>query len=679
MNHEPGRIWRAIALAAAVTAGTPAVADPADLPDLSLEDLLKADVVTASRKSQAVQGVAAAVFVITREDIERSGATSLPELLRLAPGVQVARLSSGRWAVSARGFNGRFANKLLVLMDGRSIYSPLFSGVLWEMESTPLEDIDRIEVIRGPGAALWGANAVNGVINILTRKARDTRGTLVALGAGSIERGSATVRWGTAMPDGDVRLWARSESHRGLEDAAGAPGNDAWRTSRAGFRADWTLPGGDGLSLSGALLDTVNGDRWNVPTPAAATGSLLVDQTQRGRGGHLLASFQRLGSDGSETIVQGYVDDSTVQVDGALDERRRTVDIDIQHRPRLAGSHDVIWGATYRRSRDRIASGGIIGITPGQRTFTLASVFVNDEITLLPDRLRATLGLRLEKNNATGSEPQPHARLAWTPSRTQTVWAALSRAVRTPSRAERDAQLDLTVTPASPPLPAVLLRNVPRADHDLLAEAVRAFEFGYRHQFNANFSLDLAAFSNRYERLRSAGLAAQQFVPSPVFYVVQTITPDNGLAGTTRGLELALDWRATRAWRVQAAYSRLSARIGTDAPDPIQQGNAAALSSSAPRHQLMLRSSLSLGKGHELDARLRRASSAQEGNPAAVPIAAYTALDLGYALSPMPGLRLSISGENLLERRHAELAPELLPSQTLTVPRSVHVRALWRF
>lgn len=680
MSLSPTQMCLAAVMAASLTSGAQAASDPDALSDLSLEDLLTVDVVTASRKSQTVQDVAAAVFVITREDIEHAGVTSIPELLRMAPGVNVARLSSGRWAVSARGFNGRFANKLLVLMDGRSIYSPLFSGVLWEMEGTLLEDIERIEIIRGPSAALWGANAVNGVINILTRKTRDTQGKLVALGVGNIESGSAAVRIGSTLDSGHYRVWAKTESHRGFEDMAGTLGNDASRTSRAGFRTDTTLASGAGLSLSGSIVNNVAGDRWNEADVASASGVKITDHTQQTDAAHLLARYSVLAGDGSETIVQGYVEHNQVNVRQAFDQRRTTFDVDVQHHPRLDGMHDVVLGANYRFSTDDITSGGFLRIVPESRNFSLASVFVNDEITLIPERLRATLGARLEYNSFTGFEPQPHARLAWTPNRTQTVWTALSRAVRTPSRAEPDATVDLYVIPVNPlsPIP-ILVRNVPPADSALKSEVVDAFEIGYRHQFESNLSLDWTAFNNQYSRLTGARLGS--FLPPSATapYGIQTIVPGNGLEGRTWGWEMALDWRPERAWRMQAAYSYLKSDIRSPSGDTFELGSAARQSGGTPQHQLSLRSAVSLGNGREFDAKVRYVSALNEGMPGQMTIDAYTALDLRYAWRPTPGLTLSVTGENLLQSQHAEFVPDLLPSQTLQVPRSVYFKALWQF
>jgi iron complex outermembrane recepter protein len=679
MKHKLSRGSVVVAVTFTLSAAAHAAPEAGGAPDLSLEELMRTDVVTASRKSQAVQDVAAAVFVITRDDIERSGSTSLPEVLRLAPGVEVARLASGRWAVSARGFNGRFANKLLVLMDGRSIYSPLFSGVLWELEGTLLEDVERIEVIRGPGAALWGANAVNGVINIITRKARDTQGNLVAAGAGNIEKGSLAARHGSTLDSGQYRVWAKTESYRNFEDSSGNAGNDNGRTTRAGFRADWNLPSGDGLMLSGVATTMTAGDVWNEASLTSPYGYTAADRTERGEANHLLARYSRLAGDGSETVVQTYLERGRLRILDAFEEHRTTFDLDVQHRPRLGGAHDVVLGGTYRVSRDSLVSTGIFCGDPPRRTVTLASVFVTDEFTLAPEQLRATLGARLEHNSFTGFEPQPHVRLAWTPNRSQTVWTAVSRAVRTPSRAEVDFDVDLAVVPANPPVPPVLLRNTAPVDHVLQAEIVNAFELGFRQQFEPNLSIDMAAFHNRYSRLSGDTLGTQDFSTGPVPHVIQNLVPANALSGNTTGLEIALDWRPLRHWRLQAAYSYLTVSIDAPANDPVAAGVADRHERSAPRQQLMLRASVTPLQGHDLDARLRYVSSLGAGTSGSPLIDAYTALDLRYAWRVLPGLVLSITGENLLQRSHAEFAPDLLPSQQLEVPRSVHVKAQWQF
>ncbi|MEK8051757.1 TonB-dependent receptor [Ideonella sp. DXS22W] len=670
-------LTRLAALVAAACAAT-AQAAPDNPADLSLEDLLKVDVVTASRKAQAVQDVAAAVYVITREDIEHSGASSLPAALSLAPGVEVQRLASGRWAVGTRGFSGRFANKLLVLMDGRSIYSPLFSGVLWEMEGTLMEDIERIEVIRGPGAALWGANAVNGVINIITRQARDTQGTLVAASTGTLERGSLALRHGGTLPGGHWRAWISHQDAKHFDDLSGQPGHDGWRTTRAGFRVDRALTGDTTLSLSGGLTDNTSGDRWYTASLVSPTGVNVDDIVQRTNATHLLARASRLGSDGSETVVQGYLATDRVVGGRFFDQHRMTVDLDAQHRPRPIGHHDLVLGATWRSSHDSVGSGpGLFAFGQPQRTFTVASLFVNDEITLRPDTLRATVGARIEHNSFTGWEPQPHLRLAWTPNPTQTLWGALSRAVRTPSRAERDIQVDLRAVPANPPTPPVLLRSITTEARPLDSELIDAFELGYRQQFGPSVALDVALFSNRYHRLTGGSSGGQSFELAPVPHVVQLLLPGNGLHGRTRGGELVLDWRVQRGWRVQATYSHVETSVMSNSADPVSIGSAATQGAGTPERLLSLRSTLALGGNVDADARLRHASAIS--GAATTPVPGYTTLDLRLAWHARPGLTLALIGENLLRAHHLEGAPELLPSQTLRVPRMAHVKALWQF
>jgi outer membrane receptor protein involved in Fe transport len=336
-------------------------------------------------------------------------------------------------------------------------------------------------VIRGLGAAC-GAQAVNGVINIITRKASATHGTLVVAGAGSDERGFMSLRHGLPVGGGDLRLWIKGFSRDHSVAPDGQAGNDTWSASRIGFRGDWNLDDGRRLTLSGEAYGGKSGDRWNLPSLTSPTGMVATAVTQKGRGSHLLARHEWLWSNGSEAALQAYADRYDLNEVGAVREVRRTIDIDFQHRPRLGNAHDIVWGIDYRESRGRVGSGDFIAILPEQRTWRMGSVFLQDEITLRPDRLRLILGARLEHNNFTGFEPQPNLRLLWTPSPQLTLWGAASRAARTPSRAELDAVVNLSVIPATSRTPAVLLRNVPQDDHLLEDERVRAFELGWRQQ-----------------------------------------------------------------------------------------------------------------------------------------------------------------------------------------------------
>lgn len=664
---------RMSAIATALASATALAAAEPEALDLGLEELLKADVMTASRKSQQLRDVAAAVFVISREDIERSGATSIPEALRMAPGVQVARLANDRWAVTARGFAGRFSNKLLVLMDGRSIYSPLFSGVIWESEDTLLEDVDRIEVIRGPGAAMWGANAVNGVINIITRKSRDTQGNLAVAGAGTEEKAFGAVRHGGAAGDGHYRVWAKGFSRDASVTVTGNRGNDRWVSGRVGFRGDWPLAEGRRLMVSGSAHSGPAWDRWNMPDIASPAGFTPENFKQGNEGAHILGRHEWANADGSEASLQAYVDYSRVEGEGVIDQRRTTFDLDFQHRLLLGERHDLIWGLGYRYSADRIESGRVINLQPAKQSFNLFSAFLHDEITLVPDTLLLSLGGRLEHNSYTGFEPQPNLRLMWTPNTRQSIWAALSRAVRTPSRAERDVQLDLGVIPSTSPAQPPILNRLMRKDPKMDSEKLTALEVGYRHQIGSNLSLDIAAFANRYDGLRALVMGQPELLLSPLPHVVQALHVANDLDARAHGAEIALDWHVTPWWRIQPSYTFLHTHSIPKRDDPMAEETARIMDASAPRHQASLRSSMSLPKRQQFDAWLRYVGSLGSTIPA------YTTLDLRYAWRVSDMLEFSLVGQNLLDGRHPEFIPDFLPSETMEVERGMYFKVKWQF
>lgn len=660
------------ALAALLLAASGGASALEDATELSLEDLLKAEVVTVARKSQTLQSSAAAVFIINRDDIERSGATSIPEALRLAPGVQVARISNNRWAVSVRGFNGRFSNKLLVLMDGRSIYSQLFSGVIWEAEDTLLEDIDRIEVIRGPGAAMWGANAMNGVINIITRKARDTQGGLVTAGGGDKEGGFAGVRYGGAAESGHFRLWGKAFSRDESVNLAGQEGSDDWRSARIGFRGDWTLSADRRFTLSGGAHQGKSGERWDKPDRALISVSTRITQTNEGA--HLLGRHEWTHGDGSESALQAYAEASEIDVRTQLRERRQTFDLDFQHRATMARVHDLMWGVGYRYSSDEIDTRDLFRIDPERRDFRLLSAFFHDDITLIPETVRLMLGTRLEDNNITGFAPQPNVRLLWTPDANRTLWASAARAVRTPSRTERDLRADLSVIPpfdqTNPtPLPAVL-RYTPRAEDALKNEKVTSYELGYRQQLGSRVSIDVAFFQADYDDLRSAYQGAVDPSNVAAGYLVQTISPDNNLKARSDGLELVLDYHATQWWRLQPSYTYLHIKGMPGAGDPISRNYATFLVNSAPRHQWSLRSSVNLPNRQLFDLWYRHTSGRDVASVNGGSVPAYSTLDFRYAWRFKPGWELSLVGQNLLENRHVEFWQDQLPAEVTQVERA---------
>jgi iron complex outermembrane recepter protein len=670
-----------IALAASLCmAALPATAD-APLADLSLEDLLSIEVTSVSRKAQRLTDAPAAAFVVTNEDIQRSGATSIPEALRMVPGVEVARLGAGRWAVSARGFNGRFANKLLVLMDGRSVYSPLFSGVFWEAEDTLLEDIERIEVIRGPGAAMWGANAVNGVINIITKRARDTLGGLVTARAGIQERASLSARYGGSAGDGGFfRVWGKTFEH----DESSAPGggndaNDHWKASRAGFRLDKNLAAGSNLTLIGNAYDGKSEDTLLFPS-LFAPYQLPTAVSQKNSGANLLGRFDWTLESGSQATLQSYADVTELDILPLTRERRTTFDVDFQHRLQAGTRHDLIWGLGYRWSRDDLSTGntaastGISYLTfaPKSRDLSLVSAFVQDEITLIPETWKLMLGAKLEHNSLTGFEPQPSIRLLWTPTSKDSVWAAASRAVRTPSRAERDVQINYTVIPPNPrsPLPVVTpIQPNPNLD----SERLTALELGYRAQLTPRLSVDAAAYYNDYDKLRGSVPIGQGLVMGLPPYATFTSQTSNALKARTHGLELAVDWHPTDWWRLQGAYTyqKLNARRNGDIANDDAEAMVEGLS---PRHKFSLRSSFNLTPNQQLDVWARRVGGLSYFN-----IPAYTAVDLRYAWKLDKNLELSLVGQNLFDPRHAESASDFLSTQSVEIMRGGYVQLKWKF
>jgi iron complex outermembrane receptor protein len=643
--------------------------------DLPLEDLLRIELSSASRKTQQVQVVAAAVFVISREEIERSGARTIPEALRLAPGIEVARMANNRWAISVRGFNGRFANKLLVLKDGRSIYSPLFSGVLWEAEDAILDDIERIEVIRGPGAAMWGSNAVNGVINIITRNAATTQGSKVIASTATDEPASLTVRHGLAVGDGHLRISAKGFNRAPStvangEVGNGNKGNDDWTAGRLGLRGDW--PAAD--SGRWTLIADFSRSRADDQMDFSEFGQTqpLFDVKQVNRGSNLSLHREMPMADGGQIDWQVSAETSFFSVESLFREKRATFSSDIQRRLPL-GSHELIVGASYRYSRDQVETTGPIPVPNPQQDWRIASVFANDELALIPERLRLSGGLRVDHDNWSGMQVQPNLRLAWTPDQDTTWWSSLARAARTPSRYELDIPYVVPgSTPALPPfVPAVQMVRMPPAAGSLQAERVNTLELGFRQRVTAQLSLDLVAFASQYSHLISFNTLAPQWVsPSQIFVPVVNA---NDATARTHGFEMAADWQVRPDWRLQANYSRLHLRSPRLA-DPIETIVQSWWEGRVPRHRASLRSSWSLQEGQQLDLWLKYTS--RLGNPE---VPAYTALDLRYAVRIGKEAEIALVGQNLLDKRHLEFVPDYIPSPAREIGRSLMLKGTWLF
>jgi len=641
-----------------------------DLNSLSLEDLMRIEVTSVSKKSEKLSDAPAAIFVISQEDIRRSGATTIPDALRMVPGIEVARIDSNKWAISSRGFQTRFANKLLVLIDGRTLYSSLFSGVWWDVQDILLEDIDRIEVIRGPGATLWGANAVNGVINIITKKAADTQDSLATAGGGTFEKGFGSSRFGMKMSDQIyARGYAKYFNRDTTEAQSGLAAADQWRQFRTGFRMDRETSTENNFTLQGDFYRGNSGNVYDVATLIPPYSSRLTESSMVA-GGNILGRWNHAFSNTSGMTLQAYYD-RTERHDAFIWEDQDTIDFDMQHRLQGSWGQDIVWGLGYRFVRDDIQNNQNFSLTPARRNDQLFNAFIQDEITLIPNTLRWTIGTKLEHNDYTGVEFQPSTRLLWAISPNQSAWAAISKSVRTPSRVEYGLTTNYTVIPpgiSSNPGPLPILVQV-QGNPDFRSEEMISYEVGYRAQPTNRFSLDLATYYNQYSNLRLSTLRPSSVVFTQPPYVLTPIVIANGDSLDFYGAELSVESRVLESWRLKGSYAYAEIKGA-----PETSLNKLAESFGIPRHQLSLRSLFNLTKNIEADAWLRYVDNLQGEN-----VPAYTTLDLRLAWHPVPKLELALVGQNLLQDRHQEFRPEQFISQTFDTQRSVYGKLTFIF
>ncbi len=680
-GHRGRIVAVTLALAIAVLpvlAQAPAAEDGNQMMNLSLEDLMDVEFYSASKKLESLSGATAAVFVITQEDIRRTGVTSIPEALRMVPGLQIARADVHQWAISARGFNSVIADKLLVLIDGRTVYSPLFSGVFWDVQDTLLEDVERIEVIRGPGATLWGANAVNGVINIITRSAHDTHGGLATAGAGSLEKSFGALRYGGAINDrASYRAFLKTFDRDELPSLTQVRSAGDWGATRGGIRLDWDTEKAGSFALFGEAYD----GSVEEPVRLVQLAPPYVQLELRDRdftGGFVMGRWSKETSRGHDVSFQTYYDQ--VDLNSAIGEYTRdTIDFEYQHELAFGKRADLIWGLGYRSNADDVVNTSTVNWDPPSRRFDLWSAFAQADVGFAEDRFKLTLGSKFEHNDFSGSEVQPSIRFRWTLDERKNVWAAVSRAVQTPVRAFTDVRFSQFAGPLPQPIPlpsgqtidTFLVSLVP--NEDLESEEMIAYEAGFRIQASRALYIDGAAFYNVYDRLKD--LVPQQpvleFSPQPP-HLLNGLQTVNSSRGDTFGLEILADWEPREHFKLQMWYAyvdmQLHARPGFDpSVAEVKEGNT-------PHHQVSLRSTWDVGRHWELDGWLRYVDNLPSQH-----VPSYFELDLHLGWRLSDSIELSLVGRNLLNDEHAEFTDLVVSGEPSEVERSVHGKVTLSF
>src|ERR1700739_1281307 len=639
---------------------------PQDLNQLNLAQLGSIEVTTCQKEPEQIWRVPAAVFVITQEDIRRSGATSIPEALRLAPGVEVGRIDADHWSVAIRGFAGQFSKNLLVLIDGRSVYTPLFSGVYWDVQNVMLEDVERIEVIRGPGGTIWGANAVNGVINIITKSAKDTHGVLSALGGGNVDQGTGEARYGGAVSKNfNYRMYSMG-SMRGPEFHSDGDNFDHWRMGQAGFRADWIKGEKDSFTAQGDLYSGESGESILI-----ASFSPLMEAPEEGKdyvsGGNLLARWQHKDSEGSDIQIQAYFDRTNRQ-DFELGETRDTFDLDFIQHLRIHNNQELTWGLGARVSPSNfIQSSDGVNFLPSRQTDSIYGGFVQYELPIVSDKLSLTAGTKLEHNNFSGFEFQPSARLLWTPTGHQSFWMGTTRAARPPSRCDQDVQSQILLQ-ATPP-PPIFFEIV--GDPKLKAEKLIAYEAGYRSQIQTHAYLDFTTFYNSYNDLQGYGPISLAVTNNPPPIDLLFVLPyANAIEGRTVGAEIAPSWEIQPWWRLRGSYSFLHMDL-KDKPGFTDVGNLlSSYMGSSPSHVASFQSLEDLPKHFELDQTYRYVSGLSEYS-----VHPNSTADVRVGWRPGEGLDFSVIGQNLFRPSHPEFGGD--PGPLVGIKRSVYLKLTW--
>jgi iron complex outermembrane receptor protein len=648
------------------------------LMDLKLEDILRTEVRIATKRPQQLLEIPAAVYVIQGDDITRSGARSLPEALRLAPGVDVAQQTGHDWAVGIRGMASLFADRLLVLIDGRSVYTPIFGGVFWDLEHYLLADIERIEVVRGPGGTVWGANAVNGVVNIITKSARDTQGLYSEIGGGTEERGLFSARYGAKLGDsGFGRVYVTGYDRDNFPGAF-----DDSRFIQTGFRTDWDLTESSSLTVQGDYFEQEGSVLWHrraTPDIFATLGDFPLSRDKfTGSGGNLLARYSRQFSEESDLQLQAYYD-RVEKVFTGLPTYQDTYDLDFQHRFPLPLNQNLMYGVGYRYLPDTLKDGPLWSVAPTTRHRQLFSVFVQDQITVVEDRLTLTIGSKFEHNDFSGWDYQPSARLAWQPTDKQTVWAAVSRAAQTPSRFLPVDAMSTVIEPyllgfapaeGHGDVPIFLAAREPQGRAIDDSQILVAYELGYRLQVTESLFFDAAGFYNEHSKIFIGDFRGPTLLTNSIPYYLYDFYTLNGGGADLYGFEVSADWRVADWWRLVGTYSFLKARM-----DPDVDALSVFHEGVDPMQQFSVRSSMDLPANLALDLWTRWVDERPYWN-----VPAYWDLDARLAWRPLKGLEVAIVGQNLLDSRRIEFGPDpYLPSPISPVPRGGYLMVSYRY
>jgi iron complex outermembrane receptor protein len=636
-----------------------------DITSESIEDLMNIEVTSVSKKEEKLSRVAAAIFVITQEDIRHSGATNIPDLLRMVPGMDVGQIDSNTWAISARGLNEQFSDKLLVLVDGRSVYTQTFGGVFWDGLGLPLEDVERIEVIRGPGGSIWGANAVNGVINIITKKASDTQGGLAVAGGGNVDQGFGSLQYGGHIGKStEYRVYDKYFNQAQLPNLADQPGGDGWHVLRGGFRVDSSPSSEDKLTVQGDLYGGREGQA------VLEFGSDIAPQTQASLGGgYFQTTWNHNYSTGSSTTLQASYDREIRNI--PFRDDRGTLTIDFQYHSAWGSRQDVVLGGGYLYT-SHLSNSANVRYDPADNVRQIFSSFVQDEIAVAPERVYLTVGSRLEHNEYTGFVAMPNVRVAWQPSQHHTLWAAISSARRMPSSGDTSDFVTGAELPGGPG--GLPLRVILNGNPNFKNERLLAYEAGYRAAVSETLTVDFSAFYNVYNALRTLEPQTPflQTTPPPTVLLLP-FEFFNEIHGETHGFEIFANWKATSRWTLSPGYAfeGVHMHLACTSHDtdlfPVAEGGS-------PDDSAQLRSHWDLGHQLSWDAsayfvdRLRSISTP-----------AYTRADAGITWRPLEKASISIAGQNLVKDHVLEYNNEAGLVRSGLVKRSVYGKVTWQF